>query len=378
MPKLPIRPRAPKPRHTVSQILRWADEFYRTHGRWPKGDDGRIAGTADETWGAVDRALAVGNRQLPGDTTLAKLLLKHRGRPHHALPPDLTVPQILGWADAHHRRTGEWPGPHDGPIPTTRLTWSAVHTALVRGKRGLPAGFSLPRLLERHRGVRNHLSAPPLTEAEILSWADDHHRRTGRWPKHDGGPVLAAPAESWGAMENALVKGGRGLLGGDSLAKLLARRRGVRNRAELPPLTVEQVKAWAEAHQERTGRWPTASSGPIPEAPGESWGAVQSALDSGLRGFPGGDSLARLLARECGRRNLARVPRLSLSLIRGWVTAYHARTGGWPKALSGPVPGVPGETWGAVANALQKGRRGLPGGTTLAGLVEECKRASRA
>lgn len=374
--KLPLRPRAPKPRLTISLILKWVDRFRDARGCWPTRADGRVLGTADENWNAVDRALTVGNRGLPGGTTLAKLLLRHRGRPHHQLPPDLTIPQILACADAFHRKTGEWPGYLDGPIPKTRLTWAAVHTALVRGRRGLPGGISLPQLLERHRGVRNHMAAPPLTEAVILSWADDHHRRTGQYPKHNDGWVLAAPGETWGAVENALIKGGRGLPGGDTLAKFLARHRGVRNKADLPPLTVEQIRAWAEAHKTRTGRWPTVHSGPIPDAPGESWAAAHSALDSGLRGLPGGDSLARLLARECGRRNPAEVPQLSVAKIRKWVARHRALTGKWPTALSGPIPGVPDETWGAVANALQKGRRGLRAGTrTLARLVRRCRDA---
>lgn len=270
--RLPIRPRVPKPRHTVARILRWCDEFHLTHGRWPTGDDGRVAGTADETWWAIDVALARGNRGLPGGTTLARLLLEHRGRPHHLLPPDLTIPEILRWADAHHRRTGDWPDPHDAnPIPTAPegTTWTAIHTALVRGIRGLPGGDSLPRLLERHRGVRNHLSAPPLTEAVILGWADDHRRRTSRYPRHGDGPIPGT-RETWAGVENALVKGTRGLPGGDSVAKLLARRRGVRNKADLPLLTVEQITTWAVAHKARTGNWPTAHAGGIADAPGEA------------------------------------------------------------------------------------------------------------
>lgn len=372
--KLPIRPRAPKPRLTATLILKWADEYHDRNGRWPNSDDGIVAGTADEKWGAIDRALAAGNRGLPGGTTLAKLLLKYRGRPHYQFPPELTITQILAWADAFHRRTGEWPGHLDGPIPRTRLTWSAVHTALVRGKRGLPGGISLPQLLEQHRGVRNHLAAPPLTEAIILAWADGYYRRTGRYPKHDDGPIPDAPQETWGAVENALIKGLRGLPSGDSLAKFLTRHRGVRNKAGLPPLTVGQIKAWAEAHKTRTGNWPTAHAGPIQEAPGESWAAVHSALTSGLRGLPGGDSLARLLARECGRRNPADTSPLTLAVIRRWVVQHHEQTGKWPTALSGLIAGVEDETWGAVANALQKGRRGLrAGATTLAQVVQTCR-----
>lgn len=374
--KLPIRSRARKPPLTVAGILKWADEFHARHGRWPNMDDGLVDGTADQTWGAVNRSLEAGMRGLPGGTSLAKLLLKHRGRRHWHLPPDLSIPQILAWADAHHRRTGEWPGYLDGTIPKTRVTWSMVHTALVRGKRGLAGGSSLAQFLEQHRGVRNHLAAPSLTETIILDWADDYHGRSGHYPKHNDGPIPAAPQETWTAIENALIKGHRGLPGGDSLAKLLTRHRGVRNKSELPSLTVEHIRAWAEAHKATTGLWPTVRSGPIPEAPGETWAAVHSALVAGMRGLPGSDSLARLLTRECGRRNLAEVPPLTLAMVRRWIVQHHAMIGMWPTALSGAVAGVPGETWAAVANALQKGRRGLRAGeTTLTKIVQGCRDA---
>ena len=316
MPRLPIRAQAPKLPLTVGLILSWADEFHKEHGRWPHGNDSFVSRTSSEKWGNIDMALSRGNRGLRGGDTLAKLLLRHRGRPHHNFPPDLTIPQILAWADAHRRRTGQWPGPHDGGIPRTRQTWSAIQSALQRGKRGLPGGTSLARVLAEHRGVRNHLAVPTLTEKQILTWADDHHRRTGQYPKHLDGPILCAPGESWLAMEIALVRGHRGLSGGDSLAKLLARSRGVRNKSAIPVLTVKQIKKWAVAFNGRTGKWPTVTSGQILEAPGETWSGVQSALMSGIRGLPGGDSLARLLERECGRRNIAALPLLELDRMR--------------------------------------------------------------
>jgi hypothetical protein len=78
----------------------------------------------------------------------------------------------------------------------------------------------------------------------------------------------------------------------------LARHRGARNRKALPPFSVEQIRAWVRAHARRTGRWPTRMSGPIPEAPGETWAGVQAALSSGRRGLPGGSSLFRVVS-EC-------------------------------------------------------------------------------
>jgi hypothetical protein len=64
------------------------------------------------------------------------------------------------------------------------------------------------------------------------------------------------------------------------------------------PLTLAQILAWADAHQARTGRWPVPRSGPVAGVPGESWSGISVALRQGLRGLPGGDTLARLLRRE--------------------------------------------------------------------------------
>jgi hypothetical protein len=72
-----------------------------------------------------------------------------------------------------------------------------------------------------------------------------------------------------------------------------------------PPLSVEQILAWADAFHARTGEWPPSVAAPIPEAPGETWSAVNAALRVGVRGLPGGSSLPRLLREHRGvaRRN---------------------------------------------------------------------------
>jgi hypothetical protein len=64
------------------------------------------------------------------------------------------------------------------------------------------------------------------------------------------------------------------------------------------PLTVGRVLAWADAHRQRTGEWPSADSGRVAGQAGQTWAAVEKALSLGLRGLPGGDSLSRLLVRE--------------------------------------------------------------------------------
>jgi hypothetical protein len=88
------------------------------------------------------------------------------------------------------------------------------------------------------------------------------------------------------------------LPGDDTLAQLLARRRGKRNHKALPALSAEQIRRWVRAHVRRTGHGPRRTDGPIPNACGETWGAVAQALNRGLRGMPGGSSLARVV-RQC-------------------------------------------------------------------------------
>jgi hypothetical protein len=144
---------------------------------------------------------------------------------------------------------------------------------------------------------------PKLTIVMILAWADDHYLRTGEWPRVASGWVHGVGGgQTWANINYALWSGRRGLPGRDSLARLLIRERGAYNRIIRPPLAVEQILAWADAHHERTGDWPGVLSGPIPEAPGENWRAISDALHHGNRGLPGGDSLRRLLTRHGRRR----------------------------------------------------------------------------
>jgi hypothetical protein len=65
-----------------------------------------------------------------------------------------------------------------------------------------------------------------------------------------------------------------------------------------PPLSEQQILAWADAYHARAGEWPSADAGPVADAPGEKWVNIDQALRSGFRRLPGGDSLARLLDRH--------------------------------------------------------------------------------
>jgi len=289
-----------------------------------------------------------------------------------AAPRPLTEEQILSWADSYNERMGNWPQVTSGAIEdSSGDTWLAIHQALVNGSRGLSGGSSLARLLAACRGKRNPKDLPPLTEAQILAWAEAHYDRTGRWPNVASGSVEGVPGEVWANIDAALTNGTRGLPGNSTLAKMLARERGVRNRMDLPDLSTEMIIVWADKDFERTGRWPTANSGAVLDAPGETWKGVDMALIKGNRGLPGGSSLARLLAEQRDVRHLGALPPLTIDQILQWADAEVTRVGKWPSGKMGAIAEAPNETWRGVDSALRRGTRGLPGGSTLAQLLDE-------
>jgi hypothetical protein len=355
---------------TDEQVLAWADAHYARTGSWPSRESGPVEGAPGETWQKINGALKAGTRGLAGHFSLPRFLALHRGALNRATRPPLTEKQILEWADSHQRRTGDWPSSKSGPVQEAPgESWGGINGALTRGLRGLSGGSSLTELLAQHRGRRNQKGQPPLTVEQIVAWADAYHERTGEWPKQNSGAIHGMAGETWSVVNTFLITGGRGLPGGSSLPKLLADKRGVRNKQDLPPLTTDHILAWADAHHKRTNEWPAQTSGPIIDSPGDTWKGVQMALVQGLRGLAGGSTLARLLAETRGvRRHLMR-PALTLARILSWADAHYERTGAWPTERSGPVVGQVEETWKGIDRALQQGVRGLPGGSSLAKLL---------
>ena len=176
--------------------------------------------------------------------------------------------------------------------------WANINAALHQGGRGLLKGSSLAKLLAAHRGKRNRKGLPPLNEEQIVTWADAHHEKTGRWPRDNSGPIDGIPGQTWKSVNVALMKGLRGLPGGSSLSSVLEKHRGVRNRMSPPNLTEEEILVWAKAYYEREKKWPQVKSGLIEEAPGETWPAVNHALRRGTRGVLGRSSLSRLIKQH--------------------------------------------------------------------------------
>jgi hypothetical protein len=235
--------------------------------------------------------------------------------------------------------------------------------------------MSLADLLADRRGVRNVADLPPLTARQVLKWADAFHARTGRWPTEGARPqeIPGSGGETWYRLIVAMRNGTRGFPPGGSLAQLLADRRGVRNVQALPPLTVNQILRWADAFHAKTGEWPTRGCSPqkIPVAGGETWINVDQALKKGLRGLRGESSLAVILSEYRGVRNSNLLPPLALGQVLRWADEFRAKTGGWPtvRCLPQLIESTDGERWRNIDNALRYGLRGLPGGWSIAKLL---------
>ena len=211
--------------------------------------------------------------------------------------PPLSIEQILQLADNHFNQYGSWPHSHSGPVNGTNLTWSAISERLRLGFRGTHPGHSLSALLEQYRNVRPGRTPPPLSEKQILAWADAYFALHGRWPTEDSGTITGTQ-ETWSKLTGALREGTRGLCGGSSLAKLLAQHRKIRNRQDLRSLSEREVIKWARAYKSDTGNWPTCKSGEIPNSGGETWSGIEHALFFGRRGFQGGSSVHRFLKSQ--------------------------------------------------------------------------------
>jgi hypothetical protein len=256
-----------------------------------------------EPWAAV--GLERGRAKARDPQRCAKIAAAKRGkpRPQHVCDAIGAAHRGTHLTDEHKRKIGEAHRRLGTRPPKGVRSWTTEEDRLLGvlrdGEVVRQTGRPLMAVRSR-RAVLGIPGRPRLTIGQILGWADQHHAQTGARPNAESGPVLAAPRETWLAVDQALRLGRRGLPGGSSLARLLARLCGARNRTSMPRLTAKQILAWADRHYQRTGACPRRDSGPVLDVPGERWSAIQAALEQGHRGLPGGSSVLKLL-REYGR-----------------------------------------------------------------------------
>ncbi|MFL5241022.1 MAG: DEAD/DEAH box helicase family protein [Gemmataceae bacterium] len=286
--------------------------------------------------------------------------------------PALTEEWICERARVHFRQTGKWPSAHSGElIDAAGETWSGINSALSKGGRNLPGDRTLAKLLQKHFGVRNLKNLPEHTEQWIRDRASYHYEKMKEWPSPKSGALLDHQEETWSGIDVALFQGNRGLPGGSSLPRFLEENFQVRNRLNPQKLSAEWILERAKFHHEKTNKWPNVNSGKLLDSPGEIWANIHQALSKGIRGCPGGSSLARFLEESLGVRNPKNLPKITEEWICERAKFHRARTGNWPNSKSGKLLNASGETWANINARLHQGGRGLPGGSSLIQLLEK-------
>ena len=180
---------------------------------------------------------------------------------------------------------------------SARRDLASYHLGLPRSDRGLPDGSSLARLW-------------PVSAGLATIWA---YRRS-KFRKSFAGLIPTTPATAPGRNANPdpfpkprarrgyacwsqLSKGRRRLPGGESSACLLGR--GGANCYRRPSADRGPDSYVGRRPSRTNGRLAQRTVGPIPEAPWEGWRRnVDAALRKGVRGLPGGSSLAQLLRQR--------------------------------------------------------------------------------
>ena len=100
--------------------------------------------------------------------------------------------------------------------------------------------------------------------------------------------------------------------------------------------------------------------------------AINDALKVGHRGLPGGLSLAKLF----GPQHLAPTARLDRRAGPGLGPGTPRGPRPLARSQGRPDPQAPGESWANIYYALKLGRRGLPGGLTLAKFIAQYRNAT--
>lgn len=280
--------------------------------------------------------------------------------------------------------SASWSYPHvlsgavDGGY--TGDTWSGYNMALISGNRGLSGGSSLAKLMSRLvTGYDNPANRPELTTDFIVDRAKEHFLRYRKFPTAHSGAVNGGhPGDTWLAYNCALMNGTRSLCGGTSLSQLLsASGIGHTNKKGKPRLTEEFILSRITEHFQRTHRFPVATSGAVMGGhAGDTWLGYERALINGNRGLPGGSSLSRLMKRSnTGYSSRLEKPTLTTEAILERCVEYFVNCKKYPTRKSGAVQGgYKGDTWMAYDQALTKGARGLPGGSSLAKLLDTIRK----
>ncbi len=286
-----------KPDLTEDNIFDAAAKYRTRMGEWPtvRSGDASLDFPWPESWIAVNAALVNGSRGLSGGKSLPRLLEERASYINVHNRPALSCDEILSAASRFYGRTGRWPSQLSGDASEDfgrSETWVNVNSSLVSGNRGLSGGSSLAKLLDLAGCKTSPHRGGGLTADLILRAARRCHERTGRYPNANtpDAHLDFDRKESWGAIDNALRKGLRGLNGNSCLAILLDENGLIRRTVKSDVLSTRVLIGMIHRYRLATGAWPSETI--------NVWKSIGQSLRKGYRGLQGGSSLPMFTAEH--------------------------------------------------------------------------------
>ena len=212
-----------------------------------------------------------------------------------AISQPLTIAEIRDEIWTHYEDNGKWPSTVDTYIERFGCTWGVLNVNLVTGYRGLPGGSSLSNEVVETKKLHGIEVVPQmdLTLDRIGESIEAFFHERGCFPSLTTDECAAGLGIKWRSVDIYLRTGQRGLPGGSSLPIEVDNIRKRLNRSpRVVPLSLDQIHAGIRAYQQRTGHWPTVTSGLIEEL-GINAETLNTRLAEGKVGLSGNSSLHR-------------------------------------------------------------------------------------
>lgn len=326
---------------TEEKVRGWAEAYFSENGAWPNVNSGQVSESPKHTWKAVSAALWTGAYGLPGGSSLRRFLNSGINK------DDLSIEEVKKWVSDYIKENGIAPTSNCGSIIGTKETWRTVYSAFERKNRGIPHSASWTEIVGRKWAQ--------ISIEKVKKWAQTYFDLNGKWPSSKSGRdgIDDDSGETWMSIISSLRSGCRGVRKKMSCIKELMTD-------EVPPgrpgkLSMELIKTWADAFFAKNGYYPLTRSGPVDEAPGETWRNIEAAMRKGNRGLPKGSLTEFLRGKKYD---------LTIQQIKEWILIYEARFGKFPVVNNSvPLPEMKNDTWIILSRSLIMGNRGLPAGS---------------
>lgn len=181
------------------------------------------------------------------------------------------------YARAYKKKHGKVPSKSGTECLPDGWTWNAINQRLGGGLRKF--------LIEKGIAIAKEQFSVEMVERCAQAYKEEH----GKPSSQRSGSKCLPEGWTWGTIDSRLRSTG------SSLGQFLVEC-GIKS--DKPPLTEEQIASWAKDYFEKHGRTPSQLSGKAKE--GLTWSAINSALQNGHRGLPGGKSLCDFLLGKIG------------------------------------------------------------------------------